>query len=80
MARNDDPRCDHGDRMQVIVTNQPHEYDKSRSHASTWVCARPECVWDAMGWVMRFTGEKPWWRIGVDGEWTDEQYPSKAVS
>jgi hypothetical protein len=27
-----------------------------------------------MGWVVRGTGEKPWWRVGVDGDWNDHTY------
>ena len=76
MSKQDEAKCNHPDRMQVIVTNQPDAYDKTRSHASTWVCADPACVVDAMGWVMRFTGEKAWWRIGVDGVWRESMYPS----
>lgn len=79
MAKNDDPKCNHPDRMQVIVTNQPDAYDKTRPHASTWVCADPPCVVDAMAWVMRFTGEKAWWRIGVDGEWHESMYEPSNV-
>ncbi|GAA5198613.1 hypothetical protein GCM10025773_11990 [Microbacterium jejuense] len=79
MATRDDPKCKHrgyGD-SQVLVTNQPHAYDPTRSHRSTWVCTRQECVWDAAGWVMRGTGEKPWWRTGVDGEWRDDTYQNE---
>lgn len=66
--REDEAKCDH-DRSEVIVTNQPMGYDTTRAHASVWVCADPGCVIDAMGWVMRFTKEAAWWRVGVDGEW-----------
>lgn len=73
MSKNDEPGCTH-ERSRVIVTNQPGDYDKTRSHASTWVCDDPACVMDAMAWVMRFTKERPWWRVGVDGEWSDSMY------
>lgn len=73
MSRNDEPRCDHA-RFGVIVTNQPHAWDRNRPHMSTWVCTRSACVMDAMACVMRFTHEKPWWRVGVDGEWSDAVY------
>ena len=73
MSMRDEPRCNHH-RSEVIVTNQPHEYDKTRAHASVWVCAKAGCVLDAMGWVARFTEERPWWRVGVDGEWNDRVY------
>lgn len=79
MSKRDDPRCNHR-RSEVIVTNQPRAYDKSRSHASVWVCADAGCVLDAMGWVARFTKEKPWWRVGVDGEWSDAAYMPSEVS
>lgn len=75
MSKRDEPRCDH-DRSEVIVTNQPHAWDRNRPHASTWVCSDAGCVIDAMGWVQRFTKEKPWWRIGVDGDWRDDMYPA----
>lgn len=70
MAKSDWAGCDHR-TSEVIVTNQPEKYDKSRSHRSCWVCARPECVLDAMAWVSRGTGEKPWWRVGTTGPWND---------
>lgn len=73
MSKRDEPKCNHH-LSEVIVTNQPGKYDSTRSHASTWVCASPACVLDAMAYVMRFTGEKAWWRIGVDGEWKDVMY------
>ena len=69
----DEPRCNHV-RSEVLVTNQPDAYDPNRSHASTWVCSRPGCVMDAMGWVARFTNEKPWWRHGTNGEWNGGIY------
>lgn len=68
-----DQKCKHKS-LDVIVTNQPEHYDNTCSHRSTWVCARQECVWEAAAWVMRGTGETPWWRIGVDGSWSDEKY------
>ena len=68
MSKRDEAKCDHR-RSEVLVTNQPHGYDNTRSHASVWVCADPGCVLDAMGWVTRFTKETAWWRVGVDGEW-----------
>lgn len=69
MSETDDStKCDH-DRSEVMVTNQPGGYDRTRSHASSWVCADPLCVVDAIGWVMRFTKEPAWWKRGVDGEW-----------
>ena len=71
MSKRDAPRCNHK-RSAVIVTNQPHAYDKTRPHASAWVCADAGCVLDAAGWVQRFTKEKPWWRLGLDGEWHDD--------
>lgn len=73
MTKDTEPRCNHS-RSEVIVTNQPQAYDRSRPHMSTWVCGRAACVMDAMACVIRFTDEKPWWRIGVDGEWSDRAY------
>jgi len=70
MSKKGGPRCKHR-RNGVIVTNQPGAYDNTRPHASTWVCSDLGCVLDAMCWVQRFTKEKPWWRVGVDGEWRD---------
>lgn len=70
MTKRDDVRCEHN-RLEVIVTNQPMAYDGSRPHRSTWVCSSIACVVDAMAWVRRGTDEKPWWRVGVDGEWKD---------
>lgn len=72
-AKRDDPRCNHK-RSEVIVTNQPDKFDSTRSHRSVWVCADPACVIDAMAWVTRGTREKPWWRVGIDGEWKDVMY------
>jgi hypothetical protein len=40
-----------------IVTNQPGAYDKSRPHASTVVCDRPECQARAIRWVAGMTNE-----------------------
>ncbi|MDF2046212.1 hypothetical protein P2P98_08580 [Microbacterium sp. Kw_RZR3] len=72
MARKEDnPRCERPS-LDVIVTNQPGEYDRSRSHASAWVCSDVACVIDAMAWVTRYTKEPAWWRVGINGEWHNE--------
>jgi hypothetical protein len=78
MKRDDWTACDHH-ASAVIVTNQPGAYVSTRSHRSTWVCDRPECVLDAMAWVRRGTGEKPWWREGTTGTWSDGMYPQPTV-
>jgi hypothetical protein len=44
------------------------------------VCSKPECVLDAMAWVQRGTGEKPWWRVGTTGEWSDALYTAEVQS
>lgn len=74
MTKPDNPRCERNS-LDVIVTNQPEAFDKTRSHRSTWVCSKPECVLDAMAWVTRGTGEKAWWRVGTTGDWSDGIYP-----
>lgn len=51
----DDPACTHRDQ-QVGVVCWPTEYEPGKSHASTYVCARPECQEDAARWVERVTG------------------------
>ncbi len=79
MKRDDWAACDHNN-SEVMVTNQPDAYDSTRSHRSVWVCGRPECVLDAMAWVRRGTGEKPWWRVGVAGDWHSGMYEFEEVS
>jgi|GEM_PF-4894383 hypothetical protein len=72
MARKeDDPRCERPS-LDVIVTNQPGDYDRTRSHRSAWVCSDVACVIDAMAWVTRGTGEPAWWRVGTEGEWSSQ--------
>lgn len=80
MARTkyDDPACERNS-LDVIVTNQPEEYDNARAHRSTWVCSDPACVMDAMAWVTRGTGEKAWWRVGTTGDWRDD-VPTSATT
>lgn len=81
MTNRDDTSCNHGHGyagLDVIVTNQPDEYDSSRPHRSVWVCKSRECVLDAMAWVLRGTGEKPWWREGTAGAFHDEIYGATA--
>ena len=74
MSKWDEPQCSHADR-QIMVTNQPGEYDSIRDHRACWVCENPECVHDAQAWVMRGTGDIPWWRTRADGEWHNDKYP-----
>lgn len=69
--KEDDPRCERSS-LDVIVTNQPGDYDRTRSHRSAWVCSDVACVIDAMAWVTRGTNETGWWRVGVKGEWHNE--------
>ena len=71
MSKRDEPRCDHASKP-VFVSNQSGTHDGTRSLASARVCRDIGCVIDAMDWVQRFTDEKAWWRVGVDGEWRDD--------
>lgn len=48
-------QCTHARRG--IVTNQPGTYDRTRPHASTTVCDRPECIAAAISWVAGKTNE-----------------------
>lgn len=43
-----------------IITNQPTEYDASRTHFSSCVCDRPECIRAVAGECAAFTLEKPY--------------------
>lgn len=66
----DFPKCDH-DQLEVMVTNQPDKFDSSRPHRSAWVCNNTVCIADAIAWVMLGTGEKAYYKLGVEGEWVE---------
>lgn len=53
------PKCHHPE-MKFRVTNRPDELGKPAmgdAYRSTWVCGRPKCIREAMGWVVTGTGQ-----------------------
>lgn len=59
-AEYDDPKCTHGGTEEDThrVSNQPDTFDADRPLRSVWVCARRACLYDALAWVERGTGEQ----------------------
>jgi len=50
--------CPHDASQRAgIVTNQPGEYDRKRSHCSVSVCPDPTCRARSMAYVHKVTGE-----------------------
>ena len=53
-----EPECGHRPTM-LRVSSHKGTPDFNEAHASIWVCARAECVYDAQRWVAAITDMTP---------------------